>query len=504
MPQVEPLSPRAVVSKRSVAEAKAAEGGHMLFQNEREVLRLLQVLADQSTETHSRAEAAQALGRIPESDKSRRSRVSTALCSALRDDEASGVRVAAAHALEMFCERRDVLTIQALAAGLSDREGLVRRSCAQALGGLAPRDRHASNRLLSVLKTDKDPGVRTQTADALSRVATPGDSDVVSALVTRVIRDDSVAVRRVVIDALAILAKPGDQQVVDTLLAHMYDDSSASASVHALGCLSNRGDAQVVQVIQEYLVADEASLRRIAVEALAKVTADVGEDQLIALLDLVLDSDSCVRFAAAEALRQLAATAPPEAATTLLARLEGSGVFMCQNVRRHLDEGGAEDCDTRLSSLLLDWMSETRSSLVRFVMIQALAHVGRKGDPKIVESLVPNLKDSDGAVRAATAQALGCLATRGDQDVVAALCAWLKDPDPPVRRTTAVALGNLALEGDQICSNALWFLLKDENDAVRSAATRAMRKINATISSPQRCLNSSQQPKTTHKRSIYC
>lgn len=521
MAQAEPLSPRALVSRRSVMQAKAEKAskepsGHRLDYNEREVNRLLEVLgekarlgekevlAEKASDPFERAEAAQALGRIPPASTVRRSQVSTAFCGALEQDEAFAVRVAAAHALEMFCESRDVQAVKTLVAALSDRNGLVRRAAAQALGTLAPKDRWAGAHLLKVLKTDKDLGCRTAAADSLAQVAVPGDSEVVAALLARVVREsdgsEAIACRRAVIDALSILAVPGDQLVIDTLLAHMKNDDSAPSCIRALSCLGNQGDTQVLQRIREYLTVDDPFLRRTAVEALSKFTVNVAEEELMALLDRVSDSDTSVRFSAAEALRKHAANAPPEVATTLLARLEGSGVYLLQNMGRHLDKGGVEDYDERLSTLIRTWLVESRSSLSRLVMTQALAEVARKGDPGTVEALMPGLEDADGVVRAASAQALNRLGTRGDQKVVAALLGCLKDPDAPVRRTSALALGSLALEGDKVVSGALWFLLKDEDDSVRCAATRFMHKFTA-MNTPRRCLTSttetSQQPAST-------
>lgn len=113
---------------------------------------------------------------------------------------------------------------------------------------------------------------------------------------------------------------------------------------------------------------------------------------------------------------------------------------------------------------------DDENSSVRLTAVYALAKIK---DPKVVDALIPALKDNDWRIRSATAEALG-----GIKDVraVEALAQALNDESVDVRTKAAEALGGI---GDGGALHALTRAREDRARAVRSAAQRALEKIKA-------------------------
>jgi HEAT repeat protein len=117
---------------------------------------------------------------------------------------------------------------------------------------------------------------------------------------------------------------------------------------------------------------------------------------------------------------------------------------------------------------LIDAMNKHKDATVRK---NCAITLGMIHAPEAFDTLVLNLKDTNGMVRWAAAWALGEL---GDAKAIDPLCDTLKDPVWTVRMRAAEALGKI---GSERAVAYLFPLLKDNQEKVREAVKAALEKI---------------------------
>ena len=166
-----------------------------------------------------------------------------------------------------------------------------------------------------------------------------------------------------------------------------------------------------------------------------------------AVLALLRDPESRVRYAAAEALGALAGAgkAPPGAWVALLALLRDPEVSIRYVAARAMGaRGGAGQAPPGAWEALLALLRDA-PDYVRSAAAQALGALAGAGQapPGAGEVVLVLLRDPDDSVRYAAAEALGALADAGQTPPGAweALLSLLRDPDDPVRYAAAQAAG---------------------------------------------------------------
>ena len=414
----------------------------------------------------------------PDIDDMKRRKDLRRLRGATHDRRNWEVREAASDALGTLGDKR---AVKSLVGALGDEYWPVRRAAAEALGKLG--DTRAVEPLLAALEAEVThragaavpvrfghtdfPGlpdswmVRREIAIALGKL---GDTRAVGAL-AGLLRDDRSWVRRYAAEALGQL---GDARAVDPLRGALTDgDSSVRASAAAaLDRLSWRPDDAASRA--SYWVATRQWTRCVESGATAP---------LIGVLD---DEDPAVRGGVVDALVDIGAPAVGPLVDALQdahAALRG---------RSAAAEALGRIGDARATEPLLPLLDD-RASSVRRAVAEAL---GRLGDTRAVGPLAGALTDDDGDTRTAAAEALQRLdwrpegpsaeafwvATRQWDEAVRAhavepLVVALRDHDASVRELASAALGTI---GDARAIAPLAAALGDRDISVARAAARAL------------------------------
>lgn len=238
--------------------------------------------------------------------------------------------------------------------------------------------------------------------------------------------------------------------------------------------------------------ADDASLKRVALEALGRLGPAGQHQVLFAALD---DEEPTIRFSAAlslresanastaaELLRRLRRAAEQDRQALLLAltgALEKNRDAAVTKAVRDLamaSRGGARDAlleavgnatTDNTPALLMEWLREPADVADRAKLAEALA-----AQPKAVAALEQLAKDVDSSVRANAVWALGSSATAGELPAMAKLIA---DRDVAVAGNAAAALGRIAVRLGVDVTRDLCGALADERSYVRANALAALR-----------------------------
>jgi HEAT repeat protein len=104
--------------------------------------------------------------------------------------------------------------------------------------------------------------------------------------------------------------------------------------------------------------------------------------------------------------------------------------------------------------------------------------LGKIGDPRATDSILPLIHDPAAVVREAAVLALGRLKPIATDGVVALLTQALEDPVESVRQAGAVAIGEIE-PGSRLLEPVLG-LLRSSDVTIRRAAVRALLQINAS------------------------
>jgi HEAT repeat protein len=350
------------------------------------------------------------------------------LRSATRDRHNWEVREAACEALATLGDPR---AVPSLVGALGDDYWPVRRAAAEALGGLG--DTRAVEPLLAALEAELTHLAGAAVPVRFGHTDFPG-------------LQDSWTVRR---DIAIALGKLGDSRAVGALVDALRDDRSW--------------------------------VRRYAAEALGKIGDSRAVDPLRATLS---DSGADVRAAAAAALDQLSwrpVDAAAEAAYWVATKqwascVENRAVAPLVGV---LDDeepavrGGAVDAlvDIGVPAVgpLVDTLQDPHAALRgRSAAAEAL---GRIGDARAVEPLLPLLEDPATSVRRAAAEALGRL---GDLRAVDALIGALADGDEDARTAAGQALERLGWRPEGASAGAYWVAIGQWDQAVRAQAVEPL------------------------------
>ena len=128
----------------------------------------------------------------------------------------------------------------------------------------------------------------------------------------------------------------------------------------------------------------------------------------------------------------------------------------------------------RTVSLLLEMLRDEGPGM-RWTAAECL---GKIGDPRATDSILPLIHDPAAVVREASVLAMGRLKPIATDGVVALLTQALEDPVESVRQAAVVAIGEIE-PGSRLLEPVLG-LLRSSDVTIRKAAVRALLQVDAT------------------------
>ena len=132
----------------------------------------------------------------------------------------------------------------------------------------------------------------------------------------------------------------------------------------------------------------------------------------------------------------------------------------------------------RTVSLLLEMLRDEGPGMRR----TAVECLGKIGDPRATDSILPLIHDPAAVVREASVLAMGRLKPIATDGVVALLTQALEDPVESVRQAAVVAIGDI--EPDSRLLQPVLELLRSPDMTIRRAAVRVLLQVDSSQSVP--------------------
>jgi len=271
----------------------------------------------------------------------------------------------------------------------------------------------------------KDPNklIRGATLSALQRMDGPIDIERVAAL----LRDPEIDVLNRAID---VVIKANHPETMKYLIEVLKDENE-NARRAAVEVLNEVGNAESVKYLLGSLKDSDWWVRSRAADALGKIG---GPKVIDAVLQLVRDKDEDIRRAAIEILNQ---TKDERAVDSLIQATRDTDWWVSERAVDALAEIGSKRAVPRLMEMLQGSANGKATPIV----VRAL---GKLGDVKMVDTLLPFIARPEREIRIEAIQALSRLAdeTRAEQ-VRSELQAQVSSPDQTISRMAAAAVSEL-------------------------------------------------------------
>jgi HEAT repeat protein/tRNA A-37 threonylcarbamoyl transferase component Bud32 len=271
----------------------------------------------------------------------------------------------------------------------------------------------------------KDPNklIRSAVLSAMQRMDGPIDVERVCAL----LRDPEIDVLNKAVD---VVIKANNPETIRHLIAVLKDENE-NARRAAVEVLNELGDAKSVKYLLEALKDSDWWVRSRAADALGKIG---GPKVIDAVLQLVRDKDEDIRRAAIEILNQ---TKDERAIDSLIQATRDSDWWVSERAVDALAEIGNKRAVPRLMEMLHSGTPGKATPIV----VRAL---GKLGDSKLVETLLPLVARPEREIRIEAIQALSKVADESQADQVRKeLQAQAASPDQTVSRLAAAAVTEL-------------------------------------------------------------
>src|SRR5882757_8248290 len=271
----------------------------------------------------------------------------------------------------------------------------------------------------------KDPNklIRGATLSALQRMDGPIDVERVCAL----LKDPEIDVQNKAIDVITKANHP------DTIryLIEVLKDENENARRAAVEVLNEVGNAKSVKYLLESLKDSDWWVRSRAADALGKIG---GPRVIEAVLQLVRDKDDDIRRAAIEILNQ---TKDERAVESLIHATRDSDWWVSERAVDALAEIGSKRAVPRL----LEMLQTPGSGKALPIVVRAL---GKLGDSKLVDTLLPLVARPEREIRIEAIQALSRVADEARAEQVRLeLQAQMASPDQTISRMAAAAVNEL-------------------------------------------------------------
>ncbi len=270
----------------------------------------------------------------------------------------------------------------------------------------------------------KDPNklIRGAALGALQRMEGPIDVERVCAL----LRDPEIDVQNKAID---VVIKANHPDTVRYLIDVLKDENEYARRA-AVEVLNEVGDAKSVKYLLEALKDSDWWVRSRAADALGKIG---GPKVIDAVLVLVRDRDEDIRRAAIEILNQ---TKDERAVDHLIQATRDPDWWVSERAVDALAEIGSKRALPRLTEMLRAGNAKGLAVVVRAL--------GRVGDAKLVDLVLPLLARPEREVRIEAIQALAKLTDdRHAGEVRAQLQSQISSPDQTIARMAASAMAEL-------------------------------------------------------------
>ncbi|HXC58031.1 MAG TPA: HEAT repeat domain-containing protein [Steroidobacteraceae bacterium] len=297
---------------------------------------------------------------------------------------------------------------------------------------------------------DNNKMIRSAALAALARMDGPVDV----AAICQLLRDQEIDVQNRAID---VLIRANDPDTIKHLIPALKDENEYARRA-AVEVLNEIGDAKSVKYLLEAIKDDDWWVRSRAGDALGKIG---GPKVIDAVLQLARDKDDDIRRGAIEILNQ---TKDERAVGLLIESTKDKDWWVCERSVDALAEIGNKRALPRLVEMLLTTPPRSLGVVVRAI--------GRLGEPKNVEQLLPFLSRPEKELRIEAIQAVARLSDdRRAEHVRLQLQAQAQNPDSGVAQAASAALKEMSsrLAGDTGSSSAL---------ASGSRATGATQAIN--------------------------
>src|SRR5882672_365799 len=271
----------------------------------------------------------------------------------------------------------------------------------------------------------KDPNklIRGATLSALQRMNGPIDIERVCAL----LRDPEIDVLNRAID---VGIKANHPETIRYLIEVLKDENE-NARRAAVEVLNEIGNAKSVKYLLEALKDSDWWVRSRAADALGKIG---GPKVIDAVLQLVRDKDEDIRRAAIEILNQ---TKDERAVDSLIQATRDSDWWVSERAVDALAEIGSK----RALPRLLEMLQAPANGKAMPIVVRAL---GKLGDSKLVDTLLPLIGRPEREIRIEAIQALSRVADEARAGQVREeLQAQVLSPDQTISRMAALAVSEL-------------------------------------------------------------
>jgi serine/threonine-protein kinase len=271
----------------------------------------------------------------------------------------------------------------------------------------------------------KDPNklIRGATLSALQRMNGPIDIERVCAL----LRDPEIDVLNRAID---VVIKANHPETIRYLIEVLKDENE-NARRAAVEVLNEIGNAKSVKYLLEALKDSDWWVRSRAADALGKIG---GPKVIDAVLQLVRDKDEDIRRAAIEILNQ---TKDERAVDSLIQATRDSDWWVSERAVDALAEIGSK----RALPRLMEMLQAPANGKAMPIVVRAL---GKLGDSKLVDTLLPLVGRPEREIRIEAIQALSRVADEARaQQVREELQAQVLSPDQTISRMAALAVSEL-------------------------------------------------------------
>ncbi len=271
----------------------------------------------------------------------------------------------------------------------------------------------------------KDPNklIRGATLSALQRMNGPIDIERVCAL----LRDPEIDVLNRAID---VVIKANHPETIRYLIEVLKDENE-NARRAAVEVLNEIGNAKSVKYLLEALKDSDWWVRSRAADALGKIG---GPKVIDAVLQLVRDKDEDIRRAAIEILNQ---TKDERAVDSLIQATRDSDWWVSERAVDALAEIGSK----RALPRLMEMLQAPANGKAMPIVVRAL---GKLGDGKLVDTLLPLVGRPEREIRIEAIQALSRVADEARAGQVREeLQAQVASPDQTISRMAALAVSEL-------------------------------------------------------------
>ena len=276
---------------------------------------------------------------------------------------------------------------------------------------------------LTGLLRDPNKLIRGAALSALQRMDGPIDIERVAPL----LRDPEIDVLNRAIDVVIKANHPDTMKY----LIEILKDENENARRAAVEVLNEVGNAQSVKYLLSSLKDSDWWVRSRAADALGKIG---GPKVIDAVLQLVRDKDEDIRRAAIEILNQ---TKDERAVDSLIQATRDSDWWVSERAVDALAEIGSKRAVPRLMEMLHTPASGKATPIV----VRAL---GKLGDSKLVDELLPLIARPEREIRIEAIQALSKLTDEARADQVRSeLQAQMGSPDQTISRMAAAAVSEL-------------------------------------------------------------